>query len=150
MGNNRINSLTSSLGWTYFTTTITATITNPTIGSGTTQKSYYLQQGKSLHILFSLNNNVSTSTAGNGTYLFSIPPLFSIDTSIVSSSAQTPLGSAFVDGVGLGICQFFDSTHYYMRIWSDTVNGSMFPASSTFYSLNTTSNYSSTLIVPIL
>lgn len=148
--NNSINSAVSSFGWTSFTTVITGTSINPTIGAGTTQQSYYFQQGKSLRIQFTLNNNPSTATNGSGTYLFSIPSGFTIDTSIISTSLQTVLGSAFVNSIGVGACQVFDSTRYFMRVWVASPTNDMSLVGSTFFTLTTQTIYSAYLLVPVL
>lgn len=62
---NQINSPTNSLGWTSFTTTITGTTTNPSLGTIVNNQSYYLQQGKVIYIYYLL---VTSSAGSAGSY----------------------------------------------------------------------------------
>lgn len=155
-GNNAINAVTSSSGWTSFTTTITAVTTNPTQGAGATKTSYYLQEGKVLRIVFNYKQTAA-GTAGSGTYLFSIPAGFTINTTVVSptlfadSNCRTAIGSGtcHIPGTAIGPANpiVYDATRY-------AVLASSVPAteivSNSFYALSSsTLYYSWELAIPI-
>ena len=121
-GNNAINAVTSSSGWTSFTTTITSTGTAPTEGTGVTKSSYYIQVGKTLFIQF-FYNQTGAGTAGTGDYLFNTPPGFTIDTTIVPTlNTFMSLGSCAAIGVantGIGSVVIHDSTHYKLFMYAN-------------------------------
>lgn len=61
----------TSLTWSSFSLTLTASVTNPTIGNGTLS-GRYIQIGKL--VVFNISWTFgSTSTAGDGTYIFALP-----------------------------------------------------------------------------
>lgn len=117
--NNSINSPTVSPGWTAFTTIISATTTPPTPGTIAVNTSSYFLMGKMLYLkyYFYQTNNGS---GGSGIYLFSIPPGFTINTTVVPTNSNLPnFGAALcyiqnggASNTGIGTPYFFDSTHY--------------------------------------
>ncbi|MBX9733341.1 MAG: hypothetical protein K2X37_04710, partial [Chitinophagaceae bacterium] len=123
-GNNQINSITNSYGWTYFSTIITSTGSYPTLGSGSTIQSYYLQQGKLLLLTLSITGVLSGSTNGTGTYLFNLPSGFTINNSIVTFPLSNfSLGSSSTysqsnNDFGTGIALANDVTHYALYVYS--------------------------------
>ena len=78
---NTINAPTDSAGWIPYTTTITASGTDPTPGAGFSSVSHYMLQGKLLHLIYIFSQNVAGS-AGSGTYYFNIPSGFTADLSV--------------------------------------------------------------------
>lgn len=152
--NNMINSPTDSSGRTAFTTTITATTTAPTPGTIATNVSYYLQMGKTLFVTF----NYSTTTGGNagsGTYLFSIPTGFTINTSIVPINASG-IDAALGSGTALQspyqstlVPYVYDSTHYAILAYT-SVTLNFNPISNGVYALSFPVAYSINLRIPIL
>lgn len=152
--NNRINSPTNPLGWIAFTTSITATTTAPTFGTGTQIKSYYLQQGKLLSVRFLLIGTATGSNIGSGTYLFSIPSGFSMNTSIVSfNNTAFSLGSAFAflsafSTYGSGSAVAYDSTHYAAFLFLSSSGGNYL--SSGWFQATASPTYSMSLQIPIV
>ena len=114
-GNNAINAVTSSSGWTSFTTTVTATTTNPTQGTGVTKSSYYIQVGKTLFIQF-FYSQTGGGAGGSGDYLFNIPPGFTINTTVSPAlNTLAVLGScSLIETVllGVGTVVIGNSTNY--------------------------------------
>lgn len=154
--NNMINSPTISTGWIPFTTTVTATTTAPTYGAGTTINSYYRQQGKMLLLTLSITAVISGSLNGSGTYLFNLPPGFTMNTSIVSfPNSVFALGNATayaqVTAVyGIGIAQAYDATHY--ALYLIITNPSKFAGyvSNSFFMAAAGSNLGADLLIPIV
>lgn len=72
----------SGAGFTYsaYTPTLTATTTNPTLGSGATQTGRYFQSGDWVHVEGLIRFGSSGTNAGSGVYLVSLP--VAADTSI--------------------------------------------------------------------
>ena len=138
--NNKINSQTSSQGWTAFTTTVTATTTSPTYGAGSVIKSYYLQQGKVLFVTLSITAVNGSGSNGSGVYLFNLPSGFTMNTSIVSfPNSDFAIGSAtaYVQGNGdngTGIAIAYDSTHYALFLFSSQAFTSSFVSNIWFQS----------------
>ncbi len=135
--NNQINSPTNSMGWTSFTTSITATTTTPTLGTIVVNNSYYLQMGKTLYIKYNFYQTVP-GTAGSGTYLFNIPAGFSINTVIESPTGIYPsIGSgtiAIQNFTGILVPYVYDVTHYALLAYASTTTN-VSPVGSTFFSL---------------
>jgi len=149
VANYNLNTLT----WTSFTTTITATITNPTPGSGYTLISSYLQVGKLLYIQMYFSSP-NAGSAGNGIYLFNLPTGFTMNTSVVpaySATAQFCLGSAqnTISGSGsVGGAIAYNSGNYCL--YGSDPFGDLSFIQSGFYDLsNAGVNYATSLIVPI-
>jgi hypothetical protein len=152
---NIINGANPSV-WTSFTTTITATTTSPTLGSGTVLTSAYLQIGKLLYIVMNLSQT-SAGVAGSGTYLFSIPSGFTINTAISGTSSTASPYSFPVFGsctATFGTGSFVnggvivrDSTHY---ILAASNAGASYYITDAYYSLvNSPLTYSASLMIPI-
>jgi len=146
--------------WTLYTPVITATTTTPTIGSGTTLKGYYMQNGKILNLQMFLSQT-SSGTAGSGTYLFTIPTGFTINTAITgvySSSAPFPLptiGVATADignnvaNLGTGSAIVYSTTQFFILIVSS--GNPNYAVNDNYFSLaNGNLAYSANLSIPIL
>lgn len=136
--NNILNSPTSSYGWRSFTTTVTATVTPPTYGSGSVIKSYYLQQGNILFVTLSLTAVLGSGSDGNGIYLFNLPPGFAMNPSIASfPNSVFSIGSATAYAQsngdrGTGVVLAYDSTHYALFLYSTQVAISSYVTSGFF------------------
>lgn len=74
-----------------WTPTLTATTTNPTLGTGPTQTGAYTLQNGTMDCLVIIAFGTGAPTAGSGTYLISLPTGFGIHT---DESDQIPLGIA--------------------------------------------------------
>jgi len=108
--------------WQAFTTTITATTTNPTPGTGYTLNSYYMVMGKIMFVTMNFYQSTAGS-AGNGTYQFSIPSGYTINTNIAllfspSVGQMFPLGACTAWSPGgwamSGQAMAYSSTTYIM------------------------------------
>lgn len=90
--------------WTSFTPTLTASTTNPTLGTGSNRLGYYTQIGKLVIYAFEVRFGSSGTNAGSGTYRISLPvtakadPLYARMGSLTYSDA-----SAFTARLGVAI-----------------------------------------------
>lgn len=74
--NGLITGTGTSLGaWTAFTPTLTASTTNPTLGTGSTASGYYIQIGKMVVVRIGLQFGTSGAAAGTGTYTIGALPV---------------------------------------------------------------------------
>lgn len=152
--NNRINSPTSSLGWTSFIPTITAA-TPPNFGSTAVIKSYYLQEGKVLFLTLFINPSGSGVSGGSGTYVFSIPSGFTMNTAITGVTTAPPyfgLGSATAyavgnGAVGSGTALAYSATQYVLLLDATNPQGQINFVGSSWFS---TSSYAASLLIPII
>ena len=85
--------LTTPSAWTSYTPTLTATTTNPTLGTGATAVGKYAQMGKVVIASFRIVFGNSPS-AGSGSYLISLP---------VTGTGPAPFSS-------VGVVRLFDSS----------------------------------------
>jgi hypothetical protein len=127
-------------GWTSYTTTITGSITNPTLGTNT-QKSYYLQVGKIVFLQYWFSQTTA-GTAGSGNYIFSIPSPFTIDTTVTPLGHYLPMGvcTAFLTGFnGGGPVSVYTATSLQLAVSSNANGGggTAVALGSTYFSLNT-------------
>jgi hypothetical protein len=63
----------ASEAWTAWTPTLTATTTNPTMGTGATRNGNYTRFGRTIHGQLHIIFGTSGSAAGSGTYEVSLP-----------------------------------------------------------------------------
>lgn len=77
-------------------TLITGTTTSPTYGTVAHNVAYWRRVGDSMEIVWDYRQT-SAGTAGSGTYLFNLPPGYSIDISKLASHTSAP----FQSGVGV-------------------------------------------------
>jgi hypothetical protein len=144
--------------WIAFTPTITATVTNPTLGTNT-QANYYMQIGKMLFVQIFINQT-TIGTGGSGTYLFSTPSGFTINTTVcqVSNTGYrgTAIGYCWLSrlgiGSGCGPCYAYDSTHFTMSIgYGASTNGGVILVASNNFSLASSSQqeYGMHLRIPV-
>ena len=104
--------------WISYTPTITATTTNPTRASVNTERAFYRINGDSLEIqYFYAQSSSAGASSGSGTYLFSIPSGFVIDTNKITNNTG---GSLVLGGARVFVSS--SSTWY---------NGSVYAASTT-------------------
>lgn len=59
--------------WTAYTPTLTASTTNPTMGTGSSRVGAYQQVGKTVHVRVAVVFGTSGAAAGSGTYRVSLP-----------------------------------------------------------------------------
>jgi hypothetical protein len=107
--NARIRDNFKAIGdpWTAYTPVLTATTTNPTLGTGSSQLGRYVAAGKWITYQYRITFGTSGTAAGSGTYLISLPV-----------APATPVSNAYV---GTGFC--FDSSANGMGpVWLQ-VNG---------------------------
>jgi len=131
--------------WTSYTSTITATTTNPTLGSGFVLTSSYLQNGKSLNVALTFYQ-LNPGTAGSGNYLFSLPSGFTINNSIVpfypggAVTTWVPqCGTATLGGTSLqtmGVVVPYNATNVGLSIYGPGTPILFMLAGSTAYALN--------------
>jgi len=156
---NNINA-PNPLIWTSFTTTISAQTTAPTLGTGGSITSYYLQHGKRLFI--SLNvSNPAVGSSGDGIYSLNLPPGYTID----STAAPVGSGYAFASCLGpvyvvanrhgVGSSFPLGTTSYYLYLYNSApYSGGPFVLSyywaSSWYSAGQTFVISANLSIPIL
>jgi hypothetical protein len=89
--NGLITGTGTSLGaWTAYTPSLTASTTNPTLGTGSTASGAYMQIGKMVRVYLRIVFGTSGTNAGSGTYSISLPV-----TSKATGFAE-PLGSGEV------------------------------------------------------
>lgn len=84
--------------WDTYTPVLTATTTNPTLGTGHTQLGQYIQLGKTVICTGQMNVGTTGFNAGSGIYHWSLP--IAADTSIVSRriGTMTAVGSGGTGG----------------------------------------------------
>jgi hypothetical protein len=111
-----------SLGaWTSFTPTLTASITNPTLGTASTSSGAYCQIGKIVHYRLLIKFGTSGVNVGSGFYFITVP--------VTMSSAVpgfTPVGNVFLDDAStskrvIGIAIRDSNTAFSMQVQSDSV-----------------------------
>jgi hypothetical protein len=62
-------------GWTAYTPTLTATVTNPTLGTGSSVSGFYKRIGKTVFWRAVIQAGSAAVAAGSGTYSLSLPPI---------------------------------------------------------------------------
>lgn len=76
--------------WQAYTPTLTASTTDPTLGTGSSRIGRYRRVGRALQVYGSIQFGTSGAAAGSGTYRVGLPFAVSNDT----GSAYTPFGTA--------------------------------------------------------
>lgn len=110
--------------WNSWTPVLTATTTNPTLGTGSVQSGNYIKYGQMLIVEGRITFGTSGVAAGSGSYLISVPP----STTITPTSAAIPLGQARIldsSAVTIGIANVYyqDGTHVGLNMPSTTTVG---------------------------
>jgi hypothetical protein len=134
--------------WQDYTPTITASTTNPTIGNSTLAGKWR-RVGDSMQVQVTWILG-STGASGTGSYNFSLPSGFSVDTAKVSggtTAAQNVLGQAFRNDAGTA---FYTGNIYYqtattVRVLSTADWSSTFP-----HAFGTNDSMALEFMVPIL
>lgn len=101
-----LDKLTTISDWEVYTPIISAITTNPTMPTSYEIQGLYKIVGKTLYIKFSFHNINGTGSAGSGTYKFSIPNGYAIDTSVASIPTNTICSAgnfAGINGTPLGM-----------------------------------------------
>ena len=92
--------LSSSVGnfsaWTSYTPTLTASTTNPTLGTGSTAEGFYCQIGKSVFWRANITFGTASVNAGSGFYFISLP------VTAKAAGFLTPMGSFVAEDVSTG------------------------------------------------
>jgi len=140
-----------------YSLSITATTTDPTIGTITTNIASYNIIGKMMYIMYNLVTS-SAGTNGSGTFKFSIPSGYTIDTNyIFPGAANVPYqgicGSAaeFAGGAQrLGVVRVFDSTHLALGFNDGTSNLEDFNSANFAFFDQSGINLSFTAMIPIV
>lgn len=128
-----------SAPWSTYTMTVTATSSNPTKGTVLKEIAAYNIVGKMLFIKYNYRQG-GAGSAGTGTYLYSLPPGVTIDTTYIEASTGLDIayggcGVALYDNGVLrtGAARLYDSTHIALGFLDNTstyndFNSSVFSA----------------------
>ena len=137
--------------WTTYPMVITGSVSNPTVGTTTTNLATWRQVGDSMELNYNLVQT-GAGSAGSGNYLFSLPSGYSIDSTkvLTSNNNSTALGTCTAYNGSttiVGVVQVADSTHLYcMTGYSSTPT----LIGSAYYQLSgSTVNYGFTARIPI-
>jgi hypothetical protein len=146
--------------WVSFTMVTTATTTNPTAGTIIRNNAYWRRVGDSMQIRYDYAQSTGGSF-GEGTYLWSIPAGYTIDTAKIGVKTATSSGQ---DHVGvfnygntnandtsttyLGQAHVYDATHLYATYKQDGANTNA-TAASTNFGLSGAHHVSLTATIPI-
>ena len=120
---------TKDFDWTSTTMTIEAVTTNPSRGTGVTEKCYYKRVGDTMFVQWHFHQT-GAGSAGSGTYLFKIPESESIDTTkmVVNSdytkASHVGTGMSYADNESY--LWAYDSTHIAARVTTTNTIGSAF------------------------
>jgi hypothetical protein len=76
--------------WVTFTPTLTASTTNPTLGSGSVQQGSWRRVGDSIEVEESIVFGTSGTNAGSGNYQLPLPNNLAIDTAKLSAASVRP------------------------------------------------------------
>lgn len=105
--------------WTTYTPTLTATTTNPTLGTGSVSTGRYMAAGKLIIAQYKIAFGTSGTAAGSGSYLIALPVAPSgfasnavIGNGICVDSSANGLGPVIlrVNGVGSTLTMQFPAT----------------------------------------
>lgn len=120
---------TPSTDFQTYTLTITGTTSNPSVGTTTLNSAKWRRIGDSMEILYQMKTT-GGGAGGSGTYLFNLPPGYSIDTSKITADTGgvSIVGSAGNDsapanGGRLGVAFVYDTTHLAIGTVQGTTNG---------------------------
>jgi hypothetical protein len=149
-------SLPPSSPWEPYTTTLGATQTNPTPGSSSSLTAYQMQLGKLLFVTIQFAQT-GAGSAGSGTYLFTLPIGYPINTDVtgilssVSPYNYSVIGSchAIVQGQAnaSGNVILYDATRIVLGIGKSQ---SAYLVGSTLYPLSTANlRYSIRMTIPL-
>ncbi len=148
--------------WAQFTMTVTGTSSNPSKGTIVTDAAYWRRVGSCMEIVYTFEQS-SGGTAGSGTYLYSLPSGYSINTSLVkvTTSAQglngTRLGSGCMGNTTSNSSNFYealdvyayDSTRLRLTIHNNALNQAFDVSNTTFSYTNTPLYITFRAVVPI-
>jgi hypothetical protein len=146
--------------WKSYTMAITATTTNPTLGTTTLNQAMYRRVGDSAQITYILKG--SGGTNGAGTFLFSLPPGLTADTSKINTStsdAVYSVGNAVETSAGFGSTNWrigsvglYDTSHVAIYLITSNTAAAMNAFNTTnytFFSDGTSYEISFTATIPI-
>ncbi len=118
--------------WVTYTPTLTGSGGNPTRASSNTETTYWRRVGPNMEIMYSYAQTSSSGAAsGTGTYLWTIPTGFTIDTTVLQASTDTTRAALGAVGVAsfqngsdgwTGYSRVWDSTHIALVIGNHTVS----------------------------
>lgn len=104
-----------------YTPTLTASSSNPTLGSGSSATGYYVQNGELVSVQISILFGSSGAAAGSGTYRLSLPPV------TPHATQGRFVGSCFVfnDGTArIGVCDL-DPANTRITLWTHSTTGAV-------------------------
>lgn len=135
--------------------TLTATTSNPT--KATTPDidiATWYRNGKYMHIQYNYRQSNNTgAAAGSGTYLWSLPGGYAIDTAYLETAANfgsntVGASSGYATAVGAGYAYAYNSTNIGLILTNETSSGAV---TSSFYAItNATARYSFDVVIPIV
>lgn len=130
----------SMTNWASYSLTIGASTTAPTKPTTRTESAYWRRVGDTMEINYLIRySSTSGGADGSGTYLFSLPSGYSIDTSKNQVNSDYFLASTVGVGALVGtegaLCSVwpYDSTHLALKCTNSVFGGPMLVASSGFY-----------------
>lgn len=159
---NVVNRVFNSLitAWTSYTPTITGSGGNPTRASAYTETAYWRRVGSNMEIVYTYNQGNSAGAAsGSGTYTWSIPSGFTVDTSIVQAGANTTRnGIGCVGAAGFnngsdgftGFAQLWDNNEIALMLGNASLSPQKANASNNGFGLTSTVEFTFSVSLPIV
>ena len=116
--------------WQNYTMVITATTSNPTKASNPIiDRATWRRVGDSMEIAYSYAHSSNAgAVVGTGTYLFSMPPGYTVDSNKIDISTLESVGivgvAAYADGVNkmTGVSKIYASNQLALQVGNDTNN----------------------------
>lgn len=148
--------------WQSYSLTVGATTTPPTQGAGAVNQAWWRRVGDSMEIMFNYAQT-SGGSNGSGTYLFPLPPGYSIDTTkvtastgaigtggdVIGSASLSSTSSSATISADTGVVIPYNSNNLQVIVGYNTTN-ELFPWSSSWFQFNITTLYGSFIAkVPI-
>jgi hypothetical protein len=140
-------------------TLITGTTTSPTYGTVAYNRAQWRRVGSDMEVRWDFRQTTA-GTAGSGTYLFNLPPGFSIDTNKVSPSSTNDDSKSLgtfdyydvgATAIGIGYASAYSSTQLRFTMQAQAASGSLGTISSSYGQLSNTSiSYALKARIPIL
>jgi hypothetical protein len=145
--------------WQSFTLLIEATTTDPTMPTTpTVNKAYWRRVGQNMEIdVTYFVGNATGATAGDGTYLFTIPDSKTINTTVVyanplSGYSRGVVGTAAVASAtdnAQGVAMVYDTTHLWIQYGAGTLGVFNLVNHTSIPLTDTAATYSYKVSVPI-
>lgn len=111
-----IGTVDASVTWESYTPTITGTGTNPIMPSTHSITGKYVVQGKLMTLIFNyFGDSSSGASAGDGTYVISLPPTKQVDSSVATFGL---IGQNYANGTPVGVASLLYSEVGSGGAWS--------------------------------